>query len=158
MATAMLRQLFSPRALDGFPGPVADRACQTADELRDLWDRTSRAAAANRRLDELHAARAEYRELLAGHLNLLEDYAALADMHRRALGANAAAADTLNRAVSALRSLHDELFPRWQTVQDLQQILIEQFSLPADKLRELAAKLPPPAAWLDETIDPFTAE
>ena len=55
-----------------------------------------------------------------------------------------------------VRRLYDELFPRWQTRDDLAHLLIEKFSLPAEKLRQLSAKHPPPASWLEETADPFT--
>ena len=64
----------------------------------------------------------------------------------------------LTRAVAELRALYDTLFPRWQTAQDLHEILIKRFSLPAGNLRELAASHPPPASWLDETDDPFSAD
>lgn len=158
MATAILKQLFRSRALDDFPGPFAERARLTAGELRELWDRASRDAAENRRLEELHAARDEYRELLAGHLRLLNEYLSLAELHSRALGSNPAWAAELRHAVSDLQSLHDSLFPRWQTLQDLQHILIEKFSLPAEKLRERAALSPPPQAWFEETADPFSAD
>lgn len=158
MATAMLRRLFGPRTLDDFPGPFAERARRTVEELRELWDRASRDAAENRRLDELHAARDEYRELLAGHLRLLTEYLSLAELHHRALGSNPAWADELRHAVRDLQSLHDSLFPRWQTLQDLHGILIEKFSLPAAKLRERAAQSPPPQAWFEETADPFSAD
>lgn len=157
MATAVLKQLFRSRALDDFPGPFAERARHTAEELRELWDRASRDAAENRRLDELHAARDEYRELLAGHVRLLSEYLALAELHHRALGANPAWADELRPAVRDLQGLHDGLFPRWQTLRDLHGILIEKFSLPAETLRERAAKSPPPQAWFEETADPFSA-
>lgn len=153
MATAMLEQLFRPPALADFTGPFA----AAAEGLRAEWDRTSRDAAENRRLDELHAARDEYRALLEGHLRLVEDYLALTELHQRAFGPNPACAGELNRVLGTLRGLHDELFPRWRTAQDLHQILVEKFSLPAAKLRDLAAKSPPPPAWFEETADPFSA-
>lgn len=158
MAATMLRELFRPRAMEDFPGPFACRARETAEELRADWERTARTAAENRRLNELHATRDDYRALLTGHLRLLEDYLDLTELHQRAFGPNRVWMEELKRAVDELRKLHDELFPRWQTRDDLAQILIEKFSLPAEKLRELAAKHPPPASWLEETTDPFLAD
>ena len=66
----------------------------------------------------------------------------------------------LSRAVGEVEEkFYDELFLHfWQTEEDLHQIVIEQLSLPADKLRELAAKYPPPASWYEETADPFSAD
>jgi hypothetical protein len=158
MSATMLRELFRPRAMEDFPGPFAHRAREVAEELRADWERTARTAAENRRLDELHAARDDYRALLKGHLRLLEDYLDLTEVHQRAFGPNPVWLEELKRAVDELRKLHDELFPRWQTRDDLAHILIEKFSVPAEKLRDLAAKHPPPASWLEETTDPFSAD
>lgn len=158
MATTMLRSLFRPREMDDFPGPFAHRARETAEELRRDWERTSREAAENRRLEELHASRDDYQALLKGHLRLLENYLSLTEVHQRAFGPNPLWLTELGRAVEELKQLYDELFPRWQSLDDLTQLLIEKFSLPADKLRDLAARHPPPASWLEETADPFTAE
>jgi hypothetical protein len=155
MATAVLRELFDVRAMDDFPGPFARRARQTVAELRALWELTSREAARNRRLADLHAARDDYRELLEAHLGLLKEYAAVAALHRRAFGPAAGWDDELSRAAADLAALHAELFPRWQSEADLQQLLIEKFTLAPDALRARAAAHPPPASWLDETADPF---
>jgi len=64
--------------------------------------------------------------------------------------------EELKEAANELKALHDELFPRWQTADDLHQLLVDKFSLAADKLRELAATHPPPTSWMEETIDPFS--
>jgi hypothetical protein len=158
MPATMLRELFRPRAMEDFPGPFAHRAREVAEELRTDWERTARKAAELRELDMLHAARDEYRALLKGHLRLLEDYLDLTELHQQSFGPNRVWTDELKQAVGTLRQLYDDLFPRWQTRDDLAQILIEKFSLPAEKLRELAAKHPPPASWLEETADPFSAD
>ena len=157
MAVTMLRDLFQLREMEDFPGPFARRARRVAAELRDTWERTSREAATNRRLPDLQAARDDYHALLKGHLQLLEDYLALTELHRRAFGSNPAWVVELHAAVDDLKALHDELFPRWQTEEDLQQILVEQLSVPAERLRELAAKYPPAPSWAEETTDPFSA-
>jgi hypothetical protein len=158
MATAMLQELFRLRAMDDFPRPFAQRARETAEQLREVWDRTSRDAALNRRLNDLHAARDDYHALLLGHLRLLKQYLALTKLHQRVFGSNPDWIADLDRAVAELKSLYDELFPRWNTAEDLHQILIEKFSLPIDKLRELADKSPPPASWAEETADPFSSD
>jgi hypothetical protein len=155
MATAILRELFKLNEMDDFPGPFAHRARRVAEELRNTWDRTSCEAATNRRLGELHAARDDYHALLTGHLRLLEEYLTLTKLHQRTFGSNPACLDELNRETAELKKLHDELFPRWHTEEDLHQILIERLALPADKLRELAASHPPSSSWAEETTDPF---
>ena len=158
MAAAILNELFRPRGLDDFPGPFAVRARQVAEELRDQWERTSREAARTRTIDELHAARGEYHALLKGHLRLVEEYQALTEVHQRVFGSNPAWAEELKRAADELRKLYDELFPRWQSREDLTGILIDKFSLPNAALIALAEKHPPPQSWYDETDDPFAAE
>jgi hypothetical protein len=82
----------------------------------------------------------------------------LTEVHQRVFGSNRAWADELARAVDELRRLYDELFPRWQTREDLTGILIDKFSLPNVALIALAEKHPPPQSWYDETDDPFAAE
>jgi len=157
MPAMMLEKLFGLPALDDFPGPFARRATAVSREIRDLWERTSREAAAQRTVEELHAARDAYRDLLRGHLKLLEDYIAVSELHDRHLGPSTQI-EELRRAAAGLRELHDELFPRWQSLDDLREILKRQLTLSPEKLNEIAAKHPPPQSWFEETIDPFTAE
>src|SRR5947208_1685385 len=128
MSAAILQQLFRPPALDDFPGPFARRAREVAMELRDLWERTCRAAAEARKVEELHAVRDEYHALLKGHIRLLDEYRTLTELHQRAFGPNPARTAELDEARAELHSLYDSLFPRWQTLDDLYQILIEKFS------------------------------
>lgn len=158
MPALMLKKLFHLPAMDDFPGPFAHRAGLVSRELRELWERTSRDAAATRKIEELHATREAYRALLKGHLLLLEDYLSVAELHQLHLGPPSERVSELRRAEEGLRELHDELFPRWQTLDDLHAILAQKFTLSAAKLDELAAKSPPPQSWFDETLDPFTAE
>lgn len=158
MAATLLRDMFRSRAMDDFPGTFAHQARPVIEDLRRDWDRTSREAAENGRLEGLHATRDDYHDLLQGHIRLLEEYLSLTKLHQRAFGPNAVKLAELTRALDDLRGLHDELFPRWQTREDLTQILIERFSLPAEKLRELASSQAPPRSWIEETADPFAAE
>jgi len=156
MAGAMLRELFDQPTMNDFPGPFACRAKVAVDELRGSWERTCRAAAMNRRLGELHATRTEYESLLKGHLQLLKHYFALTKLHQEAFGPNQVWIDNLSLAVAELQQLYDSLFPRWQTAEDLNQILIQKFTLPFERLQQLAVSHPPPQSWFDETADPFS--
>lgn len=158
MVAPMLRDLFRPQAMADFPGPFASRVRQVAEELRLDWERTSRDAAENLRIHELHATRDDYQTLLEGHLLLLEDYLKLTKLHHRIFGSNPLWTDELNQAVEELKKLHDELFPRWKTSEDLAQILIEKLSPTPEQLRSYALKNPPPISWLEETTDPFSSE
>jgi DNA repair exonuclease SbcCD ATPase subunit len=150
--------LFRPQAMADFPGPFASRVRRVAEELRLDWERTSRDAAENRRIQELHETREDYQTLLKGHLRLLEDYLRLTELHQRLFGSNPLWTEELNQAVEELKKLHDELFPRWKTSEDLAQLLIEKYTPTPDQLRSLALKNPPPISWLEETADPFSSE
>lgn len=154
MAVATLDELFRLPALDDFPGPFARRARQVAVELRDRWEKTVRRAAEGRTVPDLHAARDDYRALLDGHRLLVEQYQAVAGEHGRVFGANPEWAADL-AAAAELRGLYDELFPRWQTLDDLFQLLIEKLAIPPEKVAAYAAKHPPPQSFWDEEIDPF---
>lgn len=158
MSAVMSRDLFRLPDLEDFPGPFAERARTVAGELRERWEGACRDAAEHRKIPELHAAREEYHALLEGHLRLLEEYLAVAELHRRLFGPHAARVEELRRAVAELRGLRDELFPRWQTVDDLYRLIIEKLTPPAEQLKALAAKYPPPESWLNETDDPFSAD
>jgi hypothetical protein len=59
---------------------------------------------------------------------------------------------------SLLQKHYDSLFPRWQTLEDLEAILLERISIPNEQLKELAAKYPPPPAWYEEADDQLTKE
>jgi len=37
-------------------------------------------------------------------------------------------------------------------------MMVEKFSVQADKLRDLAVESPPPLSWAEETTDPFSAD
>lgn len=126
MTSPMLRELFRPRVVSDFPGPMARKARQVADQLRAAWDRSWRSAVETGRLDDLHETRDQYHALLHGHLQFLGQYRAVAELHRRMLGSNPVWVEELSRAESDLRCFYEELFPRWQTAQDLCELLAER--------------------------------
>lgn len=126
--------------------------------LKDRWEGLCREAAANRQLAELHAARGEceavFDQLIAFH----KSYLRLLDLQQQLTGRNGPPPwprESLTRATEELVGLRDEIFSRWHTVEDLARMLVEKSSLPAEQLRELAAKHPPAQSWYDETTDPF---
>lgn len=143
------------------PNPPGGRADRIAHAIQRHWDEISRDAAEHRRVDELHSARDDYHSILLANIELLEKHLALTKVYLQVddRGVSAIrltdAAKSLKGALARLKSHYDLLFPRWQTVDDLQQILIEKLSPSSEKLRDLAHRYPPPASWLDETIDPF---
>jgi hypothetical protein len=117
--------------------------------LRDAWDRVCDRAIQNGSAEELHAARNDYQAVLLAHLKILEGYSVLLTRFDGP-HPDAALADRLAHTRDELQTHYDWLFPRWQTLDDLEAILLERISLPNDRLKTLAAKCPPPPAWYDE--------
>jgi hypothetical protein len=156
--TAMLYDLFQVPELDDFPGGFARRAAHVVEELKRRWKETCADAAEKRKVPDLHATRGEYQALLKGHLRLLEDYLRVAELHRDAFGSSPGRVEEMRRAADELRDFYDDLFPHWQTLDDLYAITIAMFSPSAERARLLAAKYPPPQSWLDETDDPFSSD
>lgn len=158
MSAMMLRELYRPEGWDDFTELFTHRVRVAADELKAHWDRACRAAAENRTVADLHAVRDEYEALLSRQLRLCREHLAAAEQHRRVFGPNPTGADDLAAAARELQALYDELFPRWQTLDDLYEIILAKYSLRAEQLEAFAAKNRPPASWYDETDDPFTAD
>ena len=100
-----------------------------------------------------HAIRDEYEALLDGQLKMLDGCLQVSRLH----------ADQESRELTArmsalrdqLATHYDSLFPKWQTLDDLEDILLAPLSLPNEVLLEMAKRFPPPQSWFEETIDPF---
>jgi hypothetical protein len=68
---------------------------------------------------------------------------------------------SIERIVSVKEKLEKHyhwLFPRWQTLEDLEAILLERISLPNEALKQLAVKYPPLPKWYNEVDDQLTLE
>jgi hypothetical protein len=146
---------------DPFPerGSLHPRAFPSS--IKERWDEICRDAAASRRLPELHEARADFLSVFDQLIKFHESHLELLDLQNQLTGRNGfprQPREELQRALDELKRLRDDIFSNWQSVDDLTRILIDKFSLSADKLREVAAKHPPPESWLNETADPFSAD
>lgn len=128
-----------------------------AQRFTTAWEQIRRRVIQSGSAEELHATRDDYQAALLGYLKILDGYLTVMsrfrseDSHRELLERI-----TLNR--DQLQKHHDSLFPRWQTLADLEAILLEQISLPNEQLKELAAKYPPPPGWYNEADDQLTLE
>ncbi len=152
MPATMIQELVRPGE---FPGPMIPGAVRFATRLREEWERAVRTAAGSRRLPELHETRDEYRAILESHLRLLVELKTMAELHHHADDPAAPRGDELSEALSDLRLFHDELFPRWDTLDDFFQIAIENLKVPVTRLDEIAEKHQPPQSWFEEADNPF---
>ena len=143
MASAILRDVL---------GSVG-RAAVTRPDLATDWDRLCREAVRAGRVPELHAARGDVQALFHAHLQILDGCLTVADR----LGGPPAEADRLAAVRADIQRLHDGLFPRWQSEDDLDDILVDLLSIPNERLIALAQGSPPPVWWWADDDDPSRA-
>lgn len=117
--------------------------------LLDAWDHVCGQATESGNAEELHAARDDYQSALLAHLKILDGLLILA-MRFEGEYRHPEIAKLVAHERDELQMHYNSLFPRWQTLEDLEAILLERISLPNDRLKALAAKNPPPQAWYDE--------
>ena len=157
MVTPMLRELagpFPPFFRLEEPWFLHDRSIR---RLRDAWDHVCRQAIHAGSAEELHAARDDYQAVLLGHLKILDGYLMLLTRFESERP-GAGFVELVSRTRDELQRHYESLFPRWQTLDDLEAILLERVSLPNDQLKALAAKYPPAQAWYDEASDTTAAQ
>lgn len=153
MVTPMLRELagrFPPFYQFEEMWFLHDRG---ARHLTDVWNHVCREAIQNGSAEELHATRDDYQAVLLGHLKILDGYLMLSGRFND----ERFHAERMTRFRDQLQAHYDALFPRWQTLDDLEAILLERISLTNDQLKALAVTHPPPQAWYDEINEAPTA-
>lgn len=155
MVAAVVRELFEPYPFFHHPEPwfLFEHGRR---RVVHAWERVCAEALRTGDAERLHAARDDYQAILLGYLKLLDGYLMLAgrfggefDFPPQEL------ADRLNETRDEIQKHYDSLFPRWQTLDDLEAILLERITPSNAELKELAKKYPPPPSWYEETENPF---
>ena len=148
MVTPLLRELAGPfRPVIPF---------EHAQAVFDAWERACRQAATSGDAEELHAARDDYQTALLAHLKILDGWMTLLSRFPREYPPGFA--ERMTSCRDDLQKHYDAIFPRWQSLDDLEAMLLERVSLSNDQLKGLAAKYPPPQAWYDEADAPPAAQ
>ncbi len=149
MVTALLRELAGPYP-PFFPFEELWHLYHHAPQhLVSAWENACRRALQTGDAEELHATRNDYQALLLGHLKVLDGHLMLFQCflneypHRQF-------EERMRRTRDALQRHYDALFPRWQTIDDLEALLLERASISNEQLKALAAAHAPPQAWYDE--------
>jgi hypothetical protein len=127
--------------------------------LRDRWETLCRETARNGDIEALHAAREDIEAVFNQYLTLLKSQLALLDLTERLTENDRELQEIrtdLTRVTDELTRLYNEIFPRWQSLDDLGEVLIEKVPLNAVQLEGLAERHPPPKSWYDDDFDPFT--
>lgn len=153
--TAVLRDLFepNPQLLHPEPWRLYERMGR---ELLDAWDRVCKERLAAGDAEPLQAVRDEYLAVLLAHMKIIDGYLSLLDREDNPRAT--AHADQVRATRELLQQHHDKLFPRWQTLDDLECILLAPLALSKAQRDMLVAHYPPPQSWFEETIDPFEPE
>ena len=149
MVASLLHELVTPPPAHTPPLFFDPHSQHWPTRLITAWDDVCRRVLAGESVEELHASRDDYHAVLVGHLKMLEGYLVVLDRFRTNVPGNRFAVE-LQQQLPRLRRHLDSLFPRWQTQDDLEAILLERISTPNSQLKELAAENPPPQSWYDE--------
>ena len=123
-------------------------------EHRRRWMECVAAVAAGR-TEKVQAERDGLTRSLKNHLDALRRTMHLAAIAESLSGEPVARAAELPAALADLERLRADVYGRWQTVEDLEDLAAASFPLPAARLQELAAKHPAPQVWHDQQGEPF---
>jgi hypothetical protein len=156
MVKPLLRELAGP-----FPSHLLfdehwESLLDLVPHLWRSWNRVCQDALDSGSADQLHANRHDYQSLLLAWFKCLDGIGVLAEYHPE--GRPPEFLIRWNESRDLLQKHYDSLFPRWQTIDDLEAILLERISLPNEQLKALAAKYPAPAAWYNEPDEPAAKE
>jgi hypothetical protein len=105
--------------------------------------------------DRVQAERDALAQALQSHLEALRRTTRLASIAESLAGETVVGANELPTCIVELERLRAEVFDRWQTVEDLEDLAAASFPLPAARLRDLASQHPAPQAWYDQQGEPF---
>lgn len=155
MVAAVVRELFEPDPFFHHPDPwfLFERGRR---QVVPAWDRVCAKTLRTGDAERLHAARDDYQAILLGYLKVLDGYQLLAGRFGDEFPfPPQELADRLSETREEIQKHYDSLFPRWQTLDDLENILLERITPSNAELKELAKRYPPPQSWYKETENPF---
>jgi len=136
------------------PSFVIDAALVFPEEMRRTWEELCRAGMAGKAAD-VHAAREGLLHRFEARLHLVDRVAAVAKMVTALTGLEMPGLERLPQAAAELVRLKESIFARWETLEDLEDMLAERFPLPNAKLEVLGRQYRPPQAWFDQEGKPF---
>jgi len=134
---------------------VRELAIQMPERTRQNWEVLCRAAESGQ-VEEVHALRGLFLQRVDRRLALMRN--AQEAVKRAALlsGAAIPAIDGMERAQAGLEAFKQEIFSRWQTVEDLEGIILARHTLTNEQLAAVRQTLPAfHAQWYAEDSKPF---
>jgi hypothetical protein len=131
--------------------PVAIRLPERA---RRVWRRLCEEGWAGR-TNAVHAAREELQKDFERKFWLITKARHTAQQFAALTGTMLPDANRLQEAEEELHRLHAEIFGRWQTLEDLEDLLAARYPLPDERLQKIGTKHQPPESWYSEEEKPF---
>jgi hypothetical protein len=105
---------------------------------------------------EIQAIRKQLLELFAARLDQLKRVQALVDKTRKMHGEDAIPGlDFLSRETNRMEQLKSTVFDRWETLEDLEDLVARDYPLTAADLDRIGPQCRPPASWYAEESKPF---
>ena len=124
------------------------------DRIFLAWDQLS-VAGRSGRTSEVDAARNQLQASVQLKLRLAERALTYCEILHVQTGETLAERKDLVRSYEKLQRFKTEVLDRWQSLEDLEEILVENFPLSAERLEKTAANCQPPASWYQEQGKPF---
>jgi hypothetical protein len=123
--------------------------------VRSLWQKTVDTAVAGDSIERLHSGRDECEQFVMTWIRSMAGFVEFASQLGRMGNSLSPKVAELDRGLADLLEFHRELFQRWNTLEDLEDIVAEHTALPAESLMRLARQHPPPSEWFQQSDKPF---
>lgn len=157
MSAGLIRELYAPYPFYRLREPWLLYEHAGRHVLR-AWERVCADALGTGDAEPLHQVRERYQTALLGHLKVLDGYLMLLTGAQEPFDTPPNEHhDLLGTSRDEIRKHYDALFPRWQTLEDLEGILLDRITPSNEALTELAKRSPAPASWYEQP-DPLTPE
>ena len=134
-----------------------DRLVDDIYALTPFWEKVS-ASARKWGADELHSLRDKVELVWRAKASLLADVELIGNRIVRATGQTPRAWSNLEQSRKLIAEFESNILNRWQSLDDLEEILLGPMQLSQEQCIELAKRFPPPQSWYEEDFDPFTPE
>jgi hypothetical protein len=148
-AVSLVTQIFAEQTM-----AIVPVAIRLPERARALWHRLCVAGWAGR-AEAVHALREDLRKNLERKLWLVDKARRIAQEFVLLTGRTLPEAERLQQAENDLRQLDAEIFQRWQTLEDLEDLLASSYPLTNEHLEALGKRHTPPSAWYTENGKPF---
>ncbi len=126
----------------------------SAQTFENAWQRIV-IEVANGQTAEVQATRSRLRSAFDKRLKLLRDTHAVAQWLRSLGSAHVADPDVLLPEIDRMERLQGNVFDRWQTAEDLEELAARDYPLTTADLNRIGPQRRPPASFYAEESKPF---